>query len=101
MNEVYNGGFTPEFSVSMRKETTSLVWDYVYETRKQKAKLAEKYIWKRNMKSFSTETLNFPSESSWPPMFWSCQNYMNSAKRIAETLKLIVEAFQEFSDGKI
>ena len=29
---------------------------YLYQ---QKAKLAEKYIWKWNMKSFSTETLNF------------------------------------------
>ena len=55
MNEVYNGGFAPEFSVSMLKETISLVWDYIYETRKQKAKLAEK----RNMKSISTETLDF------------------------------------------
>ena len=32
MNEVYNGGFAPEFSVSMLKGTIALVWDYVYET---------------------------------------------------------------------
>ena len=42
MNEVYNGGFEPEFNVSMLKETIALVRDYVSETRKQKAKLAEK-----------------------------------------------------------
>ena len=34
MNEVYNGGFAPEFSVSMLKETIALVRDYVSETRK-------------------------------------------------------------------
>ena len=34
MNEFYNGGFTPEFSVSMLKETIALVRDYVSETRK-------------------------------------------------------------------
>ena len=31
MNEVYNGGFSPEFSVSMLKETIALVRDYVSE----------------------------------------------------------------------
>ena len=59
MNEVYNGGFAPDFSVSMLKETITLVWDYVHETREWKAKLAEKYMSKRNIKSFSNETLNF------------------------------------------
>ena len=44
MNQFYNGGFVPEFSVSMLKETVALVRDYVSETRKQKAKLAGKYI---------------------------------------------------------
>ena len=34
MNEVYNGGFVPEFSVSMLKETLVLVLDYVSKTRK-------------------------------------------------------------------
>ena len=34
MNEVYNGGFAPEFSVSMLKETIVLVQDYVSENRK-------------------------------------------------------------------
>ena len=33
-NEVYNGGFSPEFSVWMLKEIIALVWEYVYETRK-------------------------------------------------------------------
>ena len=32
MNEVYNGGLAPEFSVSMLKETIALVRDYVSET---------------------------------------------------------------------
>ena len=65
MNEVYNGRFAPEFSVSMLKETIALVWDYVSETREWKAKLAEKYMWKRNMKSFSNETLNFFFRKFW------------------------------------
>ena len=34
MNEVYNGKFVPEFSVSMLKETISLVRDYAYKTGK-------------------------------------------------------------------
>ena len=34
MNEVYNGRFTPEFSVSIIREIIALVSDYVYETRK-------------------------------------------------------------------
>ena len=59
MKEFYNGGVAPEFSVLMLKETIALVRDYVSETRKWEAKLAEKYIWKRNMKSFSNETLLF------------------------------------------
>ena len=57
-NEFYNGGFGPEFSVSVLKETFALVRDCVSQTRKEKANLAEKYIWKRNTKSFSNETLN-------------------------------------------
>ena len=43
MNKVYNGGLTPEFNVSMLKEIIALVEDPVIETKKQKAKLAEKY----------------------------------------------------------
>ena len=39
MNEVYNDGFAPEFSVWMLKETIVLVWDYVYET------LFSKFCW--------------------------------------------------------
>ena len=44
MNEVFNGGFAPEFNVSMSKKTIAVVRDYVSETRKEKAKLAEKYM---------------------------------------------------------
>ena len=29
MNEVYNGGFSPEFSVSMLKEIITLVREYI------------------------------------------------------------------------
>ena len=65
MNDVYNGGFLPEFNVSMLKETIALVWDYVSETRTWKGKLAEEYIWKRNMKSFFNETLIFFLRKFW------------------------------------
>ena len=34
MNEVYNSGFSSEASVSMLKDFSTLVWKYVYETRK-------------------------------------------------------------------
>ena len=34
MNEIYDGGFAPEFSVLMLKESMALVRDYVSETRK-------------------------------------------------------------------
>ena len=34
MNEVYNGGLAPEYSVSMLEEIIALVRDYVFETRK-------------------------------------------------------------------
>ena len=34
MNEINNGRFAPELSVSMLKKTIALVRDYVYETRK-------------------------------------------------------------------
>ena len=58
MKKFYNSGFEPEFSVSMLNEFLTLLRDYVYEMRKYYAKLAEKYISKRNMKSFSNETLS-------------------------------------------
>ena len=32
-NEVYNGRFEPEFSVSVLKKNIALVWDFVSETR--------------------------------------------------------------------
>ena len=35
LNEVYNDGFAPEFSVSMLKETIALVWVYVSENYKK------------------------------------------------------------------
>ena len=34
MNEIYDGGLAPEFSVLMLKESMALVRDYVSETRK-------------------------------------------------------------------
>ena len=41
MNKVYNDESTPDFSVSMLKETISLLRDYIHETRKEKTKLAK------------------------------------------------------------
>ena len=71
MKEFYNGGFAPEFSVSMLKETIAQVRDYVSATKEKEGKLAGRYIPKRNMKSFSNETLTFSSsESSVSPTFW-------------------------------
>ena len=67
MNDIYNGGFLPEFNVSMLKGTIVLVWDYVSETRTWKGKLAEEYMWKRNMKSFSNETLILLFRKFWAP----------------------------------
>ena len=43
-NEIYNGGFAPEFSISMLKEIITLVRENVYENSKQKAKLEKKYM---------------------------------------------------------
>ena len=34
MSEVYNGGFAPEFIVSILKESIALVSDYLSKTRK-------------------------------------------------------------------
>ena len=65
MTEVYIGGIVPEYSVSMLKETIALVWHYVYETRKEKAKLAERYVWNWNIKSFSNETINLFFRKFW------------------------------------
>ena len=42
MNKVYNREYSPRFSISMLKKIISLVWDYLYETRKSKTKAAEK-----------------------------------------------------------
>ena len=39
MNEFYNGGFSPEFSVSVFKEIIALVGDYVSEIRSKTSDL--------------------------------------------------------------
>ena len=44
MKNIYNGGFAIEFSVLMSKEISALVRSYAHETRKEKSKLAEKYL---------------------------------------------------------
>ena len=90
MNEVYNGGFAPEFSVSMLQKIIALVWDYVYETRKLK-KTAEKYKLNWSMRSSSNETLNFfLSKVLDLQHFRSCQNCMSSANLVLEIqLKLL------------
>ena len=51
INDVYNDGFAPEFSVSMLKEITMVVWDYAQEAGKWRTKVAEKYKWNWNMKT--------------------------------------------------
>ena len=40
MNKAYNGRFDPELSSSMLQETIALFRDYIYENRKEKAKLS-------------------------------------------------------------
>ena len=65
MNAVCSVGFLPEFSVSVLRQIIALNWDYVYETRKWKVTLAEKYKWNWNMKSFFMETLNFLFRKFW------------------------------------
>ena len=65
ITEVYIGGIVSGYSVSMLKETIALVWHYVYETRKEKAKLAERYMWNWNIKSFSNETINLFFRKFW------------------------------------
>ena len=44
MYEFYNSGFSPEYSVSVLKDIIVVVRNYVSETRKSEAKLAENYI---------------------------------------------------------
>ena len=54
INEVFNGGFAPEFSVSVLKEIIALVQDYVSETS--------------TMVFFKIETLNSGAN---PPLYIS------------------------------
>ena len=56
MNEVYQCGFAPEFSVSILKEISALGQSFVYETRK-KVKTRGKIYGNLKMKSLSNETL--------------------------------------------
>ena len=65
ITEVYIDGIVSGYSVSMLKETIALVWHYVYETRKEKAKLADRYMWNWNIKSFSNETINLFFRKFW------------------------------------
>ena len=44
INKIYNGGFPPDISAAIFKETMSLVRDYISETRKQTAKQADKQM---------------------------------------------------------
>ena len=63
MNKVYNGGFAPEFSVSMLKETIVLVQNYASETRTYKPKI-------ESNKTLFFFFFFFFSENSGPPTFW-------------------------------
>ena len=38
MNEVYNGGFAPEYNLSILKDTIALFQDYVYGSKNQEIK---------------------------------------------------------------
>ena len=84
MNQVYNGGYAPEFSVSVLKETIMvLFWDYVSEIRKWKAKLVGKYMQKWNMKSL-LKCFFLPQKVSWLLHFASLQNCTISVNLVAE-----------------
>ena len=39
MNKVYNGRFTPKFSVSILTETSAWILSYVYETKYHRNKM--------------------------------------------------------------
>ena len=56
MKEIYKSEFAPGFIFSTLKENIALVWDYVCKTKKWKVKLAKKYKWNWNMKSFTKFT---------------------------------------------
>ena len=86
MNKFYKGGFTPAFTVSLLKEFLTLVRDYVYETKKLQEKLVEKYIWRRNMKSFSNETLNFFFRKF-------CLSYILDLTKTVWNLRILVPKF--------
>ena len=69
----------------MLKETISLVWDYAYETRKQKAKLSGRIYLKTKHEIFlHWNTKCFLQKVLGLLCFGSCQNWMNSANLIAE-----------------
>ena len=94
MKEFYNGEFAHEFSISMLKITIALVRDYGSETRKQEAKLAEKYLWKPNMKSISNETINtFLQKVLFLLHFGSCQNLMSSANLVETLRNFVIKEF--------
>ena len=90
INKVYNGGFVPEFSVSMSKEIIALIWDYIYETRKKnKNKKQKKSYGKISMELkydifLQWNTKRFLQKFSDFLNFGSCQNCMNSVKLVAE-----------------
>ena len=80
LNEFFHGKFAPGFCVSILKETIARVWDYLSETRKKKRKLPEKYIWKRNMKSFSNKILN---------VFFRNSSYILDLAKTVWTLRIL------------
>ena len=76
MNEVYNGGFVPDFNASTSKETMTPVWDHVFKTlmilpklydwrtRTAHARFAEliqfwQHLWCRRPKTFWRKNLMF------------------------------------------
>ena len=71
INEVFNGGSAPEFSVSALKEFIVLVQSLLNETRKWEEKLAEKYICELEIQSFSPIKHQISSSKrSMPSTLW-------------------------------
>ena len=86
MNEFYNGGFAQDFIVSMLKKNHRASSRLCIRNEEIRSKTCRKHIWKRNMKSFSNETLNsFLQKVLFLLQFGSCENCMSSANVVPET----------------
>ena len=86
MNEFYYVRFGAELSVLMLERTIVLALDYISETRKWKAQLLGTFLWKRNMKSLSNETLNIFFRK-----FWAC--YILDFVKTVWVLRILSQIF--------